>query len=188
MKRGCIEDLTPSDGRECQNGTETCKSCDWLNCNLKPIFQKCHNCNSKDDPRCAKGIESAKTEVCKTYYSECTTGINQEGYTIRRCSMDYKDLMDGFSNRYQNCVENNCNSEIYPADRLQCYQCNGNENCNFMSPNSKDFDLQPEPCSILSEFDQCFTYINKGNITHLDSIQSNFPFNYVILTNLIFNR
>lgn len=138
---------------------------------MKPIFQKCYNCNSKDDPNCARGVETARTEVCKTFYSECTIGIDHEGYTIRGCSMDYKNL-NGFSHRYDNCVENNCNSNIYPDNRLKCYHCNGNENCNYMSPNSTDVNLQPQPCGILSDYDQCFTYINKGNNTHLDCVQT----------------
>lgn len=164
VKRGCIQDLTPSEGQECLNGTETCKSCEWSNCNTKTSFQECYNCNSKNDRRCSRGVQSAKKEVCKTYYSACIIGIDKEGYTHRGCSMDYKDMMHGFSHRYDNCAENNCNSQIFPEDRLKCYQCNGEESCNFMSPDSTDVNLQPQPCGISSDFDQCFTYINKGSV------------------------
>ncbi|XP_055308419.1 uncharacterized protein LOC129572481 [Sitodiplosis mosellana] len=159
VKRGCIQDLTPSAGHECTNGSPACKSCNWTNCNLKPTFHECYSCNSKNDPRCTRQ-QSTKTEICQSYHSACTTGIDELGYTHRACDEDTKAV---FLKQSKKCMDIKCNYEIFPENRLKCYQCNGNEDCNFMSPNSTDVDLQPQPCGISSVFDQCFTYINKDN-------------------------
>lgn len=158
--------MTPSDAEQCLNGTETCKSCLSSDCNKKPTFHECYSCNSKDDPGCAREIQSGKTEVCKTYNSDCITGIDGEGYTHRGCNiaLSASDILQGYFNLYDKCSDNKCNTEVFPNNRQKCYQCNGEESCNFVSPNSTNVNLQPQPCSVLSDFNQCYTYINEGNI------------------------
>lgn len=44
-------------------------------------------------------------------------------------------------------------------NHLHCFQCNGTDECDLMSLNSDDFSIKPEPCSISSKYDQCFTYM-----------------------------
>lgn len=44
-------------------------------------------------------------------------------------------------------------------NRLHCYQCNGTDECDFISkPNS----VKPNACPISSTYDQCYTFIHKG--------------------------
>lgn len=71
------------------------------------------------------------------------------------------------------CTTSNCNTDIYPPNRLQCYRCEGDiEDCDFIPSNSTDpvpKNIPLEPCGILSKFDQCYAYLSEGkNVNSLD--------------------
>lgn len=156
MKRGCIEDLASSNATQCLENTNTCKSCQETNCNLKTKFQECYICDSKNDSNCARAADnSTEIETCNSYYSNCTVGIDRNGYTHRQCS----DVFPvNKSVDYVTCDGDKSNREVYPNDRLKCFQCDDEKGCDVMSLNS----LKPEPCSILSDYTQCFTYFDYG--------------------------
>lgn len=91
------------------------------------------------------------------------TGIDEDGHINRRCSEKNKDENIDFPNgMFHVCSENKCNMNIFPENRLQCYRCNGEKECNFMS--ADDLVTTPElvPCGIFTEFDQCFAYLGEG--------------------------
>lgn len=190
MKRGCRNDLTLLEAQQCSNQSDSCKICNnGNNCKytklhdfskeisnlilkMTPIagnarlhFQECHECNSRNHPQCSRDPRATRKSICDSYYSSCLTGIDQYGHTHRRCIADHEiynlDLPVSFK-YYTICTDNGCNDQIYPEDRLQCIQCNGEKNCNLIE--STKSSMKPEPCKILSKYDQCFTYINKeGN-------------------------
>lgn len=167
MRRGCIQDLDSDLMNHCLKQSATCKSCKGRFCNLKVQFQECYTCDGHQHPDCTAIPPSTQVIMCDNYNSTCLTGIDQFGYTHRKCSNindSTKDLND-FPNGLKICAENKCNNQVYPKDRLHCYHCNGEKQCNFMSShliNKSQNLLQPKPCSIWSHQDQCYTYLSKG--------------------------
>lgn len=157
MRRGCIQDLDSHDATECLENINTCKSCQETNCNLKTKFHECYICDSKNDPNCTRARDadhSTGIETCKTFSSNCAVGVDRNGYTHRRCGDAFPATNEFL--HYVTCDGDKCNGEIFPNDRLKCFQCDDEEGCDEMSLNS----LKPEPCSILSDYNQCFTYID----------------------------
>lgn len=161
VTRGCVEDLPIQLKRMCLSQSDECKTCHSKDCNLKANFQSCYDCNSRYDPDCTRINNSSQTTICKDYYNNCMTGIDNKGNTHRGCSngtVDESIITRGF----EICNETECNKNIYPEDRLQCYQCDGSiSDCDYLASDDKAFDLKP--CDILSEQDQCFTFLTAGN-------------------------
>lgn len=155
VNRGCLQDLEPANATDCLGNSDTCKSCTGSKCNTKVTFQECYSCNGREDPECAKSNEFGNTEICKDYHSTCGIGIDERGFTHRRCINESSKFDEEFTNKTFTCNENKCNVVIFPKDRLKCYQCNGDEECS-------DTSLKPEPCGIYTTYDQCFTYIDAG--------------------------
>lgn len=147
------------------NQTTLCKSCEGSNCNLKKNFQKCIFCNSKDDVECTRNMtNSPKTMECDNFLSTCLTGIDDHGVTHRRCSKNYDEDKSAFQKEFVVCANNTCNTDIYPPNRLQCYMCNGQDECDFMPTRVKS--LQPQPCRAYSKFDQCYAYLGVGEFKY----------------------
>lgn len=154
------------EAQNCTMHSSTCKLCDGENCNERKTFQECYACNNRNDPRCSRNPRSTSIITCPAYYSHCVTGIDKKGYTNRECVKDTHNVADELSTKFkifQKCIDNRCNNEIFPDDRLRCFQCNGEKDCNAIDYNR----MLPEPCKILSEYDQCFTYINKSKFAIL---------------------
>lgn len=161
-KRGCVSDLIPLPAREmCINQTEDCKSCIGKNCNEKLSYQRCHVCNGRHNPGCAETPDESNSTICPDYISSCLTGTDRLGYTHRRCSTSATLDKDEFLDQFQICSDVNCNKYHFPRYRLLCYQCNGVEDCEFVKTNSSS-TIQPKPCGIFSEYDQCYTYVENG--------------------------
>lgn len=163
--RGCMHDLPEMQMNYCSQQSEKCKSCPDRNCNVKHTWQKCFKCNSRDEPRCAQSSTLFTSSDCKNYLSTCLTGIDAHGHTHRGCSKGYESDYEQFGNKFDICSKNDCNGDIYPPNRLQCYQCSGEDECNLMPSNKMDVPVVPleiQPCNVLSEHDQCYTYIGKG--------------------------
>lgn len=150
--------------------THTCKTCIGKNCNRKTEFQRCIHCNSKNNPECIMGEMPIESMICDEYLTTCVTGIDDHGYTHRRCSKEYTDQDIEFPDKlYEVCSENMCNTGIFPKNRLQCYRCNGDiENCEFMPSDSMMLNIRNPrltPCDMFSTLDKCFTYF-EGNTLH----------------------
>lgn len=186
-KRGCISKLLPDEKINCLSQSNTCKSSFGTNSNSKISFLECYKCDSRDEPECSrKSTSNTRTEFCKGLNATCTTGIDDHGVTHRRCTR----AIDEKSLKYHKvCNTAKCNSEIFPENRLQCYQCNGDDDCNLMptEPNptqTPDLNLPPVAtpnapliweltksleklaCNVLSKYDQCYTYIDDFGQMH----------------------
>lgn len=165
-ERGCVRDLNEELRTDCLSQSDTCKTCEGKNCNKKKEFQQCITCDSRDDSECSRDATSQSSVMCQNYLSTCVTGIDAHGHTRRRCSRQYKDEdIDFPNNQFQVCKDNKCNTGIYPANRLQCYRCDGKDDCDFMPSHLtalENSSWQLAPCDILSEFDQCYAYLSES--------------------------
>lgn len=160
VNRGCLQDLKLTNATHCIYNSDTCKSCTGTRCNERAKYQECYSCNGENEPQCAKNAELTNIETCRNYRSSCGIEIDEKGFTHRGCLNQASNFRKKLSNNTFICDEDNCNVEIFPKDRLKCYQCSGNEECNLDS-------IKPEPCTIYVKHDQCFTYLNKGEINHI---------------------
>lgn len=166
-----MKDLSQDLKFECKSQADTCKTCEWQNCNEKPDFTECYECDGKNDLRCSGNQTTlGKSKICNNYKGSCLTGIDAFGYTHRRCSKDNENEGNEFSTNvhstYEKCSSKKCNSKIFPKTRVQCYQCNGNRSHNCeMNPDNLYFNtLQAVPCRLYSKDDQCYTYLSEGSI------------------------
>lgn len=148
--------------------SDACKTCDGENCNQKPDFPECYECNSKNDLGCSGNTTLTKSKICENYKESCVTGIDAFGYTHRRCSKG-NERKEFTSNRHSThtwCQGKKCNSNIFPDTRIQCYQCNGEDDCE-LNHKENDIDssvksLQATPCRIYSKDDQCYAFLSEG--------------------------
>lgn len=150
---------------ECRNQSPQCKTCVGKDCNLKRSFQQCIDCDSKFNNECL-GTKTTTWKQCDNYLSTCLIGIDAHGRTHRRCSVDYEhDSLEFPDNQFMVCTPNKCNNDIWPSDRLQCYECNGEPECDFMTKITSELvfgsDRVLKPCNILSAYDQCYAYLSK---------------------------
>lgn len=162
--RGCVSDLDESEQKNCLMQTDTCKTCKGYECNRKASFQRCSYCSSDTDPDCLNGTSLHTTELCQNYMAECIVGIDEKGFTHRRCAANdrARDNVQ-FLNGYKLCSGIGCNNCIFPEDRARCHHCNGEPWCNFLEDDDKE--LYPvKPCERFSYYDQCYTYIDRGEL------------------------
>lgn len=167
VSRGCMNNLTSDELIEkCNENGLHCKTCIGDNCNLRSTFQFCYSCDSKRDENCIQIDEKlTNTTLCSDYTANCVTGIDYFGHTHRRCSVDDKTDETDFPHGFDVCTRSKCNKKLYPGDRLQCFQCYGTEDCDFMSPDENSTSVAQDlkqPCKIASEFNECFTLLDNG--------------------------
>lgn len=98
--------------------------------------------------------------VCGNYHSTCLTGIDKFGHTHRRCNKGHSADSLEFSTRLTVYTENNGNSEKYPPNRLECYQCENSDDCDYTYGTFK----RPKPCRMYSEYDKCYAYLSEGKV------------------------
>lgn len=164
IRRGCVSSLTTAELKNCKDHNSECKTCLGDNCNSKISFETCYTCDSRIDSDCVIIVEnSTEVSVCKEYSAMCVTGVDKAGFVHRRCSANKTIDTENFPEGFELCVGNKCNEDIYPSYLRQCYQCNGEDECNFSAANKTD--LEPTPCKVVKSLDQCFTLLdNDGKI------------------------
>lgn len=160
VRRGCIQNVPLSIASQCFNNSDTCKTCDTgENCNSLIEFNECLSCNSTIDPHCVNDPGSSSSEICRDLNSKCATKIDKNGNTIRMCASNKTLVQD--AKKFEVCEGAFCNHKLFPSERLQCYQCNGEDDCDL---DSYQQSFKPEPCNIYAEYDQCFTYVGPSKI------------------------
>ncbi|XP_055389398.1 uncharacterized protein LOC129618587 [Condylostylus longicornis] len=121
-------------------------------------FLECYECQSNIDPDCAiKPGKQLEVTDCPDN-DKCVVMVASDGITHRGC---YSSIItNGYcpSKTCKACETSLCNHEIYPPDRLKCYQCNGGTDCMNVT-NSNLY--KPLPCQYYIENDnaRCFTDI-----------------------------
>lgn len=99
--------------------------------------------------------------VCTNYTDVCTTiSYHNGGRTERGCSSEI--LPDNYDNTmavYENCLDNNCNNNVFPAKRPVCHQCV--EHCNEVEDNTinvcRQYDIN----------EHCYAFIDPGKLQFL---------------------
>ncbi|XP_055309594.1 uncharacterized protein LOC129573250 [Sitodiplosis mosellana] len=165
-RRGCVSDLTAQDRFKCLNGTDQCQTCKGDNCNKKVEFQYCYVCTSRNDPICAQTDPSQALTMCPNYLDQCLTAIDSEGFTVRQCVSNQTRNSDPNKFSMHNvCEESKCNGNIFPENRLQCFQCDGDRLCDRLRTN-ENVSLEEKPCAVYSKIDQCFMYMDDEHNMH----------------------
>ncbi|KAL9919499.1 uncharacterized protein ACN427_001451 [Glossina fuscipes fuscipes] len=160
---GCISTLNSSDIDDWteQNIFYQCEGSECNEISRLPSGVKCIFCDSSNTPDCAQQpnlIETTKD--CKAPNDICVTRI-LEGHTLRGCFAQ-------LNSTEQNCVKtgtchkckgDNCNNQIFPDDRRQCYICNSTEHANCAAD-----PLKPEVCPIYDSNDSCVTLLKDNTL------------------------
>lgn len=148
-----------------QPQSNTYKNCERHLCDSKATNKECFVCNGIENSMCSSIPDPSNIVSCAENISTCLTGIDRLGYTHRSCRWSNSTLNEptaedqsNYPNGLDICNESKCNDKIFPATRLQCYQCSGGENCAVVQSST----IQSQPCSIFSKLDQCYSYISEG--------------------------
>lgn len=151
VKRGCLDELRSEEIQLCRREQNECKTCDGNNCNLKVRFQSCHTCNSESNLNCLNLKEPLPTTVCRSYTDECKTVALIGGRTERGCASQLTVVGESMT-----CVDDNCNSNIFPANRISCHQCSGPQCSGDLSSSNTFVDL----CRNFDVNDRCFSFVD----------------------------
>lgn len=157
VQRGCLGNLDKEDQQNCINNSINCKTCQGHNCNRKPEFQSCFECNSSHYDGCVNGVDSMPIVTCRDYGDICAVKIDQYGITHRGCKNDLPK--DTYKEKTQACVENKCNNNIFPENRLRCNQCDTSSSCKDVGVTNSTIQI----CQTYSKSDRCYTVVVKGN-------------------------
>uniref|UniRef100_A0A182M0B0 DUF753 domain-containing protein n=1 Tax=Anopheles culicifacies TaxID=139723 RepID=A0A182M0B0_9DIPT len=125
LMKGCIADLDPVLAEACYDPSDTrCSLCKNVICNQK----HCVKCDTRTDGlACVLGDKSSvalRYKLCEG--DVCRVEIDAEGHTVRGCLEDFPQPCDANTCRETSLAGSN--GGIFPADRRQCFQCEG-ENC-----------------------------------------------------------
>lgn len=144
-----------------------CEGEDCNNIEKLPTSQTCVLCNSRTDGNCAvnPSIVNGQTTCAVLPYTECYSRVLSDGATERGCLSNLYDdeftsCLNGTSATCKSCKGNNCNSDIFPEDRLKCHICESTSDSNCeASPNSL------ATCPSYTSEDTCVTAI-RNDITY----------------------
>lgn len=156
-ERGCVQNLHPRQKRLCGSKSKNCQMCSSPNCNQKVDFNiNCFEYNGRVDENSQYQSENTTEIACNDYSKTCVVGIDGSGYLHRRCFQNHEhSLAVAFSHGYKRCFSNLCNDEIYPENRIMCYQCEG-FGCDKL-------DIRTTKLKVCTHVqDLCYTYVDKG--------------------------
>lgn len=138
----------------CRREGNECKTCNGNNCNLKAKFQSCHTCNSDTNLNCVSLKETPlPTATCRNYADECKTVTLIGGRTERGCASQL--LVTGEAMTYE-CAEENCNTNLFPPNRISCHQCSGPQCSGDLTSNTAFVEV----CRNFDVNDQCFSFVD----------------------------
>lgn len=164
ISKGCMSSLNRAAQNEYKNSRD-CEICFGRNCNSKIIRnRKCAFCYGSTYVNCAEYPAHHESIDCSYQSSACLVGIDQSGYTHRTCASNQTYDSQRFPNGYELCQSDLCNTNDFPSNRLKCFQCHGDNECNFKLPNATG-KFRPKACQIFSKTDQCYTHFGKGKIS-----------------------
>ncbi|XP_058839798.1 prion-like-(Q/N-rich) domain-bearing protein 25, partial [Topomyia yanbarensis] len=165
--RGCESDLGPSVSA-CKDNRQ-CRTCSVSGCNKEAAStlestDRCLQCNSLGvtDVSCLTG--SAESQPCsKPSAGKCFSRIDINGALHRGCHGDLMEEEVGncSSKACSTCEGEGCNSDIFPTDRLSCYQCRSDSDSKCANP----LNVPDAPMSYCQKYqpgDLCYTRIQNG--------------------------
>lgn len=152
--KGCMQHLDSTDQKLCREQSENCQSCTFPNCNRKVHFNTtCYECDEEIDATCLQKVKERTQISCKGYSKTCVAGTDVRGFMHRGC-ISYDKLNSTFPLGFKVCPDDLCNNQLYPFDRIICYQCEGKDDCEDLTHN------QSKICS--SQDDQCYAFLDNG--------------------------
>ncbi|XP_067631910.1 uncharacterized protein [Eurosta solidaginis] len=118
--------------------------CNGENCNTidaTPVEQTCIVCSSLTNKECAvtPSWVQVTTKCSRTPYTQCYSRILDSGHTERGCLSSiqggdfYDCLMGTNSTKCLACTGKTCNSQVFPAERRSCQQCDSKTDLNCES-------------------------------------------------------
>ncbi|EDW04075.1 uncharacterized protein LOC6562542 [Drosophila grimshawi] len=122
VTRGCL-----AAGTTCT--APNCLQCNTDNCNANLL---CKTCAATDVTCSTTDGKSVGSQMCTAATQQCRTELNADGTVTRGCNEPCATTAAGTCT---GCTTDNCNVGFYPANRLQCYQCNS-ANCNTVAASS----------------------------------------------------
>ncbi|XP_055528482.1 uncharacterized protein LOC129720774 [Wyeomyia smithii] len=167
LTRGCENDLGLNvdaclDSREC-------RTCSTDGCNREaPAVRQCLQCNSEvdddDDEKCLLGTTSSGP-CAKALAGKCYSKVVDDGHVIRGCegNLTLNETQACTGKTCSVCGTDNCNRDVFPMDRLRCYQCETNDT-NRSCAEELSGELQTVYCQKYKEDDECFTRIVNGTL------------------------
>lgn len=162
VKKGCMSDLDEKMRIECHTQSNDCEICFGDNCNSKVVRHRlCIYCSDESDINCAEPSELYAIKDFSNISSSCLVGIDKDGYTHRLHGTNVAHDNNQFPNGFDICHSDSCNNIVYPSNRLKCFQCQGEADCDFQTNVSKE-KSQPKVCEIYSTKDECYTYFDEG--------------------------
>ncbi|XP_050072264.1 uncharacterized protein LOC126560344 [Anopheles maculipalpis] len=161
LERGCLSRLSKSEEQDlaaqCLDASDvTCKLCSGNGCNARNV--NCFVCDTDTFSGCADTLSetehSAYVQACGTV--QCVSVLEgtvtrkgcSEDYTVK-CESDDEVVCETFDGSMSN-------SAIYPAGRLQCFQCQGSSSCNEIQTSSRSASV----CQQYNANDECYTYVS----------------------------
>uniref|UniRef100_A0A182TAL1 DUF753 domain-containing protein n=1 Tax=Anopheles maculatus TaxID=74869 RepID=A0A182TAL1_9DIPT len=163
--KGCFGELAKSDvdlASQCSDPSDvTCKLCTGDGCNARSVT--CFVCDTDTFPGCADNLSESGHSL---YVEACGTGqcvsVLQGTVTRKGCSEDYKVLCesDGSDVTCETFDGSISNRAVYPADRLQCFQCQGSS-CDVIESTTRSASA----CQQYNPTDECYTYVSDSGET-----------------------
>lgn len=137
-------------------------------CNTKKSFQKCYTCDSHNDTNCATLKDILPEKICDNYLDTCKVYVVPNMTTHRGCFNEM--LSDNVecspqSVNCKQCIDNNCNGEIFPSNRLSCHHCESSSTDDECFKSLESSSAFSYPCEIYNFRDSCyFNITGTGNV------------------------
>ncbi|KAH8370174.1 hypothetical protein KR093_002479 [Drosophila rubida] len=169
-RRGCADDVDDYEDHYCRMYPELCFSCKSNECNDAwelTDYTSCLYCNSANADECVTYPQSAAlaTRKCK---GGCLVALLEDKQLLRSC-LDDKEAYDrvacsddGSGSNCAACADGDCNTFSYPADRLSCHVCTGEDCASSVAT----------PCLAYDEEDYCFAKYAQGALQLLGCASS----------------
>lgn len=157
VNKGCVSSLDKKLQNEIKSSKD-CEICFGPNCNSKlSRMRKCIYCDGPTDLNCADTPQLHQTINCE---DSCLVGVDVNGFTHRQCASNQLNDTQQYPNGFDLCQNDSCNANIFPNNRLKCFQCNGDIDCSFRTSNVTA--QRSSVCQMFSRYDQCYTHFGTG--------------------------
>ncbi|XP_065075661.1 G surface protein, allelic form 156-like [Ochlerotatus camptorhynchus] len=179
IRRECKSGLNPSDLVKCDSTSDKeCVTCTGVGCNKIRVRMddSCLQCSSNDALNCANG-RRVSTVCKKSSGGVCYNRLNVDGTLQRGCMSDLNEeeqkvCQDLNDQSCETCSGVGCNSNLFPANALQCVQCDSETNMDCVQEQAEGALVNP--CTHQITGDRCYTRLrNDGSIER--GCQSSLP-------------
>ncbi|XP_053688294.1 uncharacterized protein LOC128737643 [Sabethes cyaneus] len=161
VARGCETDLGAS--VEACKDNEKCRTCSKDGCNKEAATtldstERCVQC-SGDFEACIKGTEVSQP-CAKASENKCYSLVDNTGLLTRGCKGDLTaEQTTGCTGKSCNICEGaGCNKDVFPTDRLSCYQCKTTDS-DKKCADQLTGETNAAYCKKYKEGDQCYARI-----------------------------